>query len=96
LVTAQRDQYVAGFALLNAMGKAEADDLGLDGGSLYNPIGNYQSVHNRFGDWSDAAKTGPKATRTVGPTPVDADVQPLPPLETDTPAAPQPVTRPRK
>jgi outer membrane protein len=32
LVTARRDAYVAGFQLLNAMGQAEARDLGLDGG----------------------------------------------------------------
>ncbi|MGH6729611.1 MAG: TolC family outer membrane protein, partial [Sphingomicrobium sp.] len=37
LVTARRDQYVAGFQLLNAMGQAEADDLGLEGGPLYDP-----------------------------------------------------------
>ena len=30
LVTARRDAYVAGFQLLNAMGQAEADDLGLE------------------------------------------------------------------
>ena len=35
LVTARRDAYVAGFALLAAMGQAEAQDLGLDGGPLY-------------------------------------------------------------
>ncbi len=34
LVTARRDAYVAGFRLLNAMGQAEADDLGLEGGPL--------------------------------------------------------------
>ena len=40
LVTARRDAYVAGFQLLNAMGQAEAADLGLDGGPLYDPLGN--------------------------------------------------------
>jgi hypothetical protein len=44
LVSARRDQYVAGFQLLNAMGQAEADDLGLDGGPLYDPIGVYRQV----------------------------------------------------
>jgi outer membrane protein len=34
LVSARRDAYVAGFQLLNAMGQAEAQDLGLDGGPL--------------------------------------------------------------
>ena len=44
--------YVAGFQLLNAMGQAEADDLGLDGGPLYDPLGNYRRV---AGDWNDWA-----------------------------------------
>ena len=35
LVTARRDSYVAGFALLAAMGRAEARDLGLFSGGLY-------------------------------------------------------------
>ncbi len=39
LVSAKRDAYVAGFQLLNAMGQAEAQDLGLDGGPLYDPLG---------------------------------------------------------
>ncbi|MDE0877070.1 MAG: TolC family outer membrane protein [Sphingomonas bacterium] len=37
LVTAQRDAYVASFALLAAMGRAEARDLGLFGGELFQP-----------------------------------------------------------
>lgn len=37
LVTAKRDAYVAGFALLAAMGRAEARDLGLFGGELFQP-----------------------------------------------------------
>ncbi|RZM33119.1 MAG: hypothetical protein EOP67_24070, partial [Sphingomonas sp.] len=44
LVTARRDAYVAGFALLAAMGQAEARDLGLDGGVLYDPVANYNRV----------------------------------------------------
>lgn len=35
LVTARRDAYVAGFALLAAMGRAEAGDLGLFSGDLF-------------------------------------------------------------
>ena len=42
LVTARRDAYVAGFQLLNAMGMAEAEDLNLDGGPLYDPTINYE------------------------------------------------------
>lgn len=37
LVTAERDAYVAGFTLLAAMGRAEARDLDLFGGTLFEP-----------------------------------------------------------
>jgi outer membrane protein len=90
LVTAQRDQYVAGFALLNAMGQAQADHLNFDGGALYDPIVHYGQVRNRFGDWSDNRKYQSTSTRTTGPTPVDPDVLPLKPdplLGTDSSAA---------
>jgi outer membrane protein len=47
LVTARRDNYVAGFALLNAMGQAEAEDLNLDtGGPLYDPAAKLQPHHS--------------------------------------------------
>lgn len=94
LVTAQRDQYVAGFALLNAMGRAVASQLGLDGGALYDPVANYDRVRNRLGDWSDNGRYKAEATRTSGATPQDADVAPLPPMESGTPP-PAPVTPPR-
>ena len=51
-MTARRDAYVAGFQLLNAMGQAEADDLGLDGGPLYDPLGNYRRVAGNWNDWA--------------------------------------------
>ena len=44
LVTARRDAYVAGFQLLNSMGAAEAEDLNLDGGPLYDPIDQLQPL----------------------------------------------------
>jgi outer membrane protein len=65
LVTARRNAYVAGFSLLAAMGKAEARDLGLDGGALYDPEVNYKRVHNSWSDWSNDPAPSPKATRTV-------------------------------
>ena len=65
LVTARRDQYVAGFQLLNAMGQAEADDLGLEGGALYDPTGNYRRVSSGWNDWAGDRRQGPRATRTV-------------------------------
>jgi outer membrane protein len=52
LFTARRDAYVAGFALLAAMGKAEAKDLGFGGGALYDPLVNYDRVKNKISDWS--------------------------------------------
>mgnify|MGYP003579721656 CR=1 FL=1 len=67
LVTAQRDEYVAGFALLAAIGHAEARDLGLDGGSLYDPTANYRRVRNRISDWSTGKTPQTQATRTAGP-----------------------------
>jgi len=67
LVTARRDQYVAGFQLLNAMGQAEADDLGLDGGPLYDPLGNYRRVAGDWNDWSGDPRHVPAATSTVTP-----------------------------
>ena len=67
LVTAKRDAYVAGFQLLNSMGQAEAQDLGLDGGPLYDPLGNYRRVANNWSDWAGERRHQPVATRTVAP-----------------------------
>ncbi|WP_430741952.1 TolC family outer membrane protein [Sphingomonas hankyongi] len=67
LVTAKRDQYVAGFQLLNAMGQAEAQDLGLDGGPLYDPLANYRRVAGSWNDWATDPIHAPAATRTVSP-----------------------------
>ncbi|MFD1788752.1 TolC family outer membrane protein [Sphingomonas floccifaciens] len=66
LVSARRDAYVAGFALLAAMGRAEADDLNLgDTGPLYDPVVNYDRVRNRLSDWGSDPEPTPVATRTV-------------------------------
>jgi outer membrane protein len=67
LVTARRDAYVAGFQLLNAMGQAEAQDLGLEGGPLYDPLGNYRRVAGDIFDWSSDRRHTPVSTRTVTP-----------------------------
>ena len=74
LATAQRNAYVAGFNLLSAMGKAEARDLGLDGGVLYDPQANYDRVHNRKWDWSNDPDPVADATRTVDTAPQDGSV----------------------
>ncbi len=65
LVTARRNTYVAGFSLLAAMGKAEARDLGIDGGVLYDPQTNYDRVKGKWSDWSNDPAPAARATRTV-------------------------------
>jgi outer membrane protein len=65
LVTARRNSYVAGFSLLAAMGQAEARDLGLEGGALYDPVANYNRVKSRIWDWGSDPTPAPVATRTV-------------------------------
>ncbi|MDQ3246213.1 MAG: TolC family outer membrane protein, partial [Pseudomonadota bacterium] len=75
LVSARRDAYVAGFQLLNAMGQAEADDLGLDGGPLYDPLGNYRRVAGNWNDWAGEPRHTPTSTRTV--TPAELPVTPV-------------------
>jgi outer membrane protein len=73
LVSAKRDAYVAGFQLLNAMGQAEARDLGLDGGPLYDPLGNYRHVANNWSDWAHDPRHNSVSSRTV-------DAQEMPPI----------------
>ncbi len=74
LVSARRNAYVAGFQLLNAMGQAEARDLGLEGGPLYDPLGNYRRVAGGINDWASDPRHVPVATRTLTPQ----EMQPLP------------------
>ncbi|WP_152663897.1 TolC family outer membrane protein [Sphingomonas sp. SRS2] len=81
LVSAKRDAYVAGFALLAAMGRAQARDLGLDGGSLYDPVANYKRVNSRIWDWDEDKKPKPVATTTLGQPTVSA-VPPYTPVAT--------------
>ena len=76
LVTARRDAYVAGFQLLNAMGQAEAQDLGLEGGPLYDPLGNYRRVAGDLFDWSSDRRHTPVSTRTVTPAEQPTGVTP--------------------
>ena len=93
LVTAKRDAYVAGFQLLNAMGQAQAQDLGLDGGPLYDPLGNYRRVANNWNDWASDPRHPTIATRTVSPQEMPANpivtpqidsarINPAPPVST--------------
>ena len=67
LVSARRNAYVAGFTLLASMGRADVDDLGLDGGPLYDPAANYNRVRRRVTDLGFRSDPTPVAqgTRTV-------------------------------
>ncbi|WP_298395813.1 TolC family outer membrane protein [Sphingobium sp.] len=76
LVTAQRNAYVAGFSLLAAMGHAEADDLGLESGALYDPMVNYDRVKGKWFDWDFDSAAKPVATRTVDTPAQNANVDP--------------------
>ncbi len=78
LVTARRNAYVAGFTLLAAMGKAEARDLGLEGGALYDAVAEYEKVDNAWNDWSSQPDPTTKSTRTVDTQAQKADIEPLP------------------
>jgi len=75
LVTAKRNAYVAGFSLLAAMGRAEARDLGLDGGPLYDPDVNYRRVRGKWFDWDDDPAPSPKSTRTIDTPVQDGSIQ---------------------
>lgn len=75
-VTAERDAYVAGFTLLAAMGRAQANDLGLDGGALYDPAVNYKRVRGSWSDWNDDPAPQPIGTPTRGMPAQGADVAP--------------------
>ena len=48
------------------------DDLGLDGGPLYDPLGNYRRVAGNWNDWASDPRHVPVATRTVDPTELPA------------------------
>jgi outer membrane protein len=74
--TAQRNAYVAGFNLLAAMGKAEARDLGIDGGVLYDPTLNYERVRGKIWDWSNDPDPVTESTRTVDTPLQDGSVSP--------------------
>ena len=77
LVAARRNSYVAGFTLLAAMGRAEARDLGLEGGPLYDPAQYYERIDNSWNDWSNRPDPKVKATRTIDTEPQTAEIVPL-------------------
>jgi len=82
LVSARRNSYVAAFSVLAAMGKAEARDLGIEGGALYDPAVNYERVRGKVFDWDDDPKPQQVATDTRAVPAANANVpagDPLPP-----------------
>ncbi|WBH14996.1 TolC family outer membrane protein [Sphingomonas radiodurans] len=83
LVTAGRDAYVAGFALLAAMGMAEARDLNFDQGVLYDPTLTYKELQRRTVG-GDAGQSLIEGTSTADSPAQDAVVAP-----TTVPAVPQ-------
>ncbi|MFC3336790.1 hypothetical protein [Flavobacterium palustre] len=76
LVTARRNAYVAGFSLLAAMGHAEADDLNLETGTLYDPMVNYERVKGKWFDWDFDPAPKVQSTRTVDSPAQNANVDP--------------------
>jgi outer membrane protein len=92
-VTAQRNAYVAGFTLLASMGHAEARDLNLDAGPLYDPVDNYKRVRSKFLDWQFDPAPKPQATRTAD-TPTQTSVQIPGALDTLLPVAAERVSVP--
>lgn len=87
LVAAERNAYVAGFSLLAAMGRAEAQDLGLEGGPLYQPEVNYNRVKDKIWDWDDDPAPTVQSTSTAGTPAQNAVVPELP--RPKTPTTPQ-------
>jgi len=79
LVSAQRNSYVAAFSLLAAMGKAEARDLGIEGGALYDPEVNYRRVKGQIWDWADDRKPQQQTTDTRAVPAADANAPEGPP-----------------
>jgi outer membrane protein len=71
LITARRDAYVAAFALVAAMGRAGAQDLGL-GVPLYDPLVNYDRVRGRISDYAADPEPAPSSTSTTGMPAQDA------------------------
>jgi outer membrane protein len=75
LVTARRNSYVAGFALLATMGRAEARDLNLDtGGVLYDPQVNYDRVKGKMWDWDRDGEPEASSSSTANIPAPNADI----------------------
>jgi outer membrane protein len=76
LVSARRDEYVATFSLLAAMGRGEAEDLGLEVGALYDPSINAERVRANIWDWAIAPDPIVVATSTSSTPAQTAEIRP--------------------
>jgi len=65
LTSARHDAYVAAFDLLNTMGAAQAADLNIDAGPLYDPEVYYREYSDTWSDWNDGPRRSPASTRNV-------------------------------
>ena len=76
-VTAERDAYVAGFALLAAMGRAEARNLNFDTALLYDPMVHHDGVRGLFTNIGHKLEEPqPIATGTATTPAQDASIKP--------------------
>lgn len=75
-VSAQRNAYVAGFSLIAAMGHAEARDLNLEVGTLYDPIAHYRTVRNKLFDFDFGKPAKQVSTSTASTKAQDATIIP--------------------
>ena len=75
-VSAQRNAYVAGFSLIAAMGHAEARDLGLGGGPLYDATAYYKTVRNKLFDFDFGKPASQVSTSTAGTKAQDSTIIP--------------------
>lgn len=75
-VSAQRNAYVAGFSLIASMGHAEARDLNLEVGTLYDPIAHYRTVRNKLFDFDFGQPAKQVSTTTASTKAQDATIIP--------------------
>jgi outer membrane protein len=56
VLNTQRDAYVYGFTLIAALGQAQAKNLGLDSGPLYDPTIHYRRIRSTMSDFGSDGK----------------------------------------
>ncbi|MEE4350363.1 MAG: TolC family outer membrane protein [Pacificimonas sp.] len=86
LVRAERNSYVAAFALLAAMGRAEADDLGVPV-RLYDAERYLDRADDHWFDWTAEFDPQPVTTEPTVPVPAPTVRRPLPDPTPEAPSA---------